>query len=73
MSVDADYIAYIYVDGVEVFKTDAIKLWRAANNSQDDIYLNQWRLNYPGILTGSTAATIYVDNAYATNDGTILK
>ncbi|WP_114781893.1 hypothetical protein [Botryobacter ruber] len=71
MTLDANYTAHVYVDGTEVLKTDAIKDWRATNNSKDDIYLNQWRFNY---VSNSGQAPIYrVDNAYTTTDGTILK
>jgi hypothetical protein len=73
MSVDADYTAHIYVGGTEVLKTDAIKTWRATNNSKDDIYLNQWRFNYVSNSTGQVAPIFRVDNAYTTTDGTILK
>jgi hypothetical protein len=72
MSIDADYIVHIYIEGEEVFTTDAIKTWRATNNAKDDIYLNQWRLNYVS-NSGAPAPYIYVDNAYAVTDGTILK
>jgi hypothetical protein len=71
MSIDPDYIVHIFVDGVEVINTDAIKLWRQTNGSKDDIYVNQWRINYVS-NTGKTPL-IYIDDAVAANDGTVLK
>jgi hypothetical protein len=73
MSVDADYMVHIYVGAAEVLKTDALKNWRTTNNSKDEIYLNQWRFNYVSNSTGQVAPIYRVDNAYTTNDGTILK
>jgi hypothetical protein len=76
LSVDANYTAYIYVDGVEVMRTDAIKDWRATSNggvsSKDAIYINSWRFNYVS-NTGSNTALLYFDEALAYHDGTILK
>jgi hypothetical protein len=71
LSVDASYLVHVFVDGVEVLNSNAIQQWRTTNNSKDDIYINQWRINYVS-NTGQTPL-IYVDNATAVEDGTILQ
>jgi hypothetical protein len=73
LSLDTNYIVHVYVDGQEIFTTDAIKNWRSANNSKDDIYVNQWRINYCSNRSGQSPPLIHVDDAYFANDGTILK
>lgn len=73
MSIDADYIVHIFVDGEEVLNTPAIRDWRITNGSKDDIYVNQWRINYPSNSSSKPAPQIYIDNAATFNDGTILK
>jgi hypothetical protein len=75
IAIDADYIFYVSVGGVEIFNTDAMKQWRISNNSQDDIYINEWRINYVSNVNNSTNAPpiIFIDNTIGVNDGTILK
>jgi hypothetical protein len=71
LSIDADYIVHVFVEGVEVLNTDSIKVWRQTNASQDDIHINQWRINYVS-NTGKTPL-IYIDDLVGSNDGTVLK
>jgi hypothetical protein len=75
IAIDADYIFYVSVGGVEIFSTDAMKQWRITNNSQDDVYINEWRINYVSNVNNSTNAPpiIFIDNTIGVNDGTILK
>jgi hypothetical protein len=75
MSIDADYVFHVSIAGAEIFSTDAIKQWRIANNSQDGIYINEWRINYVSNVSNSTNAPpiIFIDNAIGVNDGTVLK
>lgn len=76
MSIDADYRMYVHVDGTEIVNTDLIQTWRAASNggagSKDEIFINQWILNFVS-NTGSNTALIYLDDVIAYHDGTILK
>jgi hypothetical protein len=71
LSIDPSYIVHVFVEGVEVLNSNAIQQWRLTNNSKDDIYVNQWRINYVS-NTGQTPL-IYVDNATAVEDGTVLQ
>lgn len=73
LSMDKDYQVHVYMGGTEILKTDAVRQWRTSNNSKDDIYVNQWRINYCSNSAGQTSPTIAIDNAYVTTDGTILK
>lgn len=73
LTIDKDYQVHIYMGGVEILKTDAIRQWRTTNNSKDDIYVNQWRINYCSNSAGQTSPTIAIDDAYMATDGSILK
>lgn len=73
LSIDSDYQVHVYMGGTEILKTDAIRKWRVSSNAKDDIYVNQWRINYCSNSAGQTSPTIAIDNAYVTTDGTILK
>jgi hypothetical protein len=64
MTIDADYMVHVFVGGVEIINTDAIKTWRTTNASQDDIYINQWRLNFVS-NTGGQAPLLYFDEVFA--------
>jgi hypothetical protein len=61
-----DHIAIIYMNGVEIWRTDAMKVWRIANGCVDPYYVFSWRYEYP------SSAVMFIDNAYFTNDGTDL-
>ncbi len=73
LTIDNDYQVHVYMGGAEILKTDAIRKWRTSNNAKDDIYINQWRINYCSNSAGQTSPTIAIDNAYVTTDGSILK
>lgn len=76
MSLDANYIFHFFVGGVEVATTDAIAQWRTTNGSQDDIYINQWRINYVSNTSqnaSSAPPVIYIDDVVALDDGTVLQ
>lgn len=65
-TLTADHTAIIYMDKVEIWRTDAMKLWRTANVNIDPFYIFSWRYEYP------RDAVMTIDNAYLTNDGTDL-
>jgi hypothetical protein len=71
ITIDADYVAHVFVEGVEVINSNEIKQWRTNFNITDDMYVNQWRINYVS-NTGQTPL-IFIDNATGLNDGTILQ
>lgn len=71
-SIDANYLVHVYLNGVKILETDAIKNWRIANNSKDDMYVNEWRLIFPNGNGGNKPPKIFFDDAYALIDGTIL-
>lgn len=73
LNIKADYVVEIYVDGNLALATDAIKSWRTANASKDDIYVNEWRSVIPNGPGGNKPPKIFFDNAYGANDGSILK
>ncbi|WP_234735787.1 hypothetical protein [Tellurirhabdus bombi] len=73
MTIGPDYRIYVYVGGEEIINSDALIQWRATNKSKDDIFVNQWRINYVGASSGQTTPLIYLDDAYTSNDGTIYK
>ncbi|PXV66289.1 hypothetical protein CLV62_10540 [Dysgonomonas alginatilytica] len=72
MSVDKDYYIYIHLDGKEVYKSEWLRTFRTTHNSQDDIYIDRWRIGFPN-GTGKDLPVLYLDDAYGANDGTILK
>ena len=65
-TLTADHTAIIYIDKKEIFRTDAMKLWRTANACVDPFYCFSWRYEYP------RDAVMFIDNAYLTNDGADL-
>ncbi len=73
LTVDADYLVHVYVEGTEILKSTALQEWRQNNNATDDIYVNQWRINYCSNSSGQTAPTLVFDDAYVATDGSILK
>nr|WP_294896644.1 hypothetical protein [uncultured Pedobacter sp.] len=62
-TLTTDHLVIVYIDGVEVYRTDALKLWREANGSKDPVYVFSWRYEYPQL------AKMFIDNAVFTNDG----
>ncbi|MBD8347568.1 hypothetical protein [Dysgonomonas sp. HGC4] len=72
MSVDKDYYIYVNLDGEEVLKSSWLREFRTKNNSQDNIYIDWWRIGFPN-GTGKNLPVLYLDDAYGANDGAILK
>ena len=72
LNIGADYKVQVYVGGVKVLESDAIKNWRSENGAKDDIYVNEWRLIFPNGNGGNKPPKIYFDEAYAKIDGSLM-
>lgn len=72
LSIDKDYLIRINLDGEEIQTSTFLQGFRRDFNCVDDIYVNWWRIGFPNGAS-KNLPVLYLDDAYAMNDGTALK
>lgn len=72
LSIDQNYLIHINLDGEELYTSNYLQEFRRDFNCIDEIYVDWWRIGFP-IGASKELPVLYLDDAYAANDGTILK
>jgi hypothetical protein len=78
ISIDAANVCHVYADGVLWFQSNGIKDWLAYCKTTypgfEDPIVKEFRIAFPARANNNeTGSTLFVNNVFINNDGTILK